>query len=184
MTRSLGGAELATSIRNDASVAAAALAEIGVRPKLAVVQATDDESTAWYVRSIASAAKRIGILCDIVDLGAAASTEQIRSTLVELGHDPDVHGIILQTPPLPDGTDLDAPGGDQPPPRTSTARTRSARPPCRASARVRARHRTGRDRPSSITTESPRTAGRPRWSADRRSSEVPSRICSCSATRR
>ncbi|MDJ0412942.1 bifunctional 5,10-methylenetetrahydrofolate dehydrogenase/5,10-methenyltetrahydrofolate cyclohydrolase [Rhodococcus opacus] len=107
MTRSLGGAELATSIRNDASVAAAALAEIGVRPKLAVVQATDDESTAWYVRSIASAAKRTGILCDIVDLGAAASTEQIRSTLVELGHDPDVHGIILQTP-LPDETDLDA----------------------------------------------------------------------------
>ncbi|MFC0448502.1 bifunctional 5,10-methylenetetrahydrofolate dehydrogenase/5,10-methenyltetrahydrofolate cyclohydrolase [Rhodococcus jostii] len=107
MTRSLGGAELAASIRNDASVAADALSEIGIRPTLAVVLATDDESTAWYVRSIASAAKRTGILCDIVDLGPSATTEQIHTTLVELGHDPDVHGIILQTP-LPEGTDLDA----------------------------------------------------------------------------
>ncbi|MFC9557855.1 bifunctional 5,10-methylenetetrahydrofolate dehydrogenase/5,10-methenyltetrahydrofolate cyclohydrolase [Rhodococcus sp. NPDC056960] len=106
MTRSLGGSELAATIRHDASVAAAALTEMGIQPKLAVVLATADESTAWYVRSIAGAAKRTGILCDVVDLGPDATTEQIHSTLVDLGHDPDVHGVILQTP-LPKGTDLD-----------------------------------------------------------------------------
>ncbi|MFE5708940.1 bifunctional 5,10-methylenetetrahydrofolate dehydrogenase/5,10-methenyltetrahydrofolate cyclohydrolase [Rhodococcus koreensis] len=106
MTRILGGSDLAAAIRNDASVAAAALTEIGIRPKLAVVLATADESTAWYVRSIAGAARRTGIECDIVDFGPEATTEAIHAVLVELGHDPDVHGIILQTP-LPDGTDLD-----------------------------------------------------------------------------
>lgn len=106
MTRTLGGSDLAATIRNDASVAAAALTEIGIRPTLAVVLATADESTAWYVRSIAGAARRTGIECDIVDLGPEATTDEIHAVLVELGHDPDVHGIILQTP-LPDGTDLD-----------------------------------------------------------------------------
>ena len=105
MTRILGGGDLSASIRADVTARAAILRESGVQPKLAVVTATDDESTAWYVRSIAKAATRTGIECQIVDLGATASENDVLSALVELSADPDVHGIILQTP-LPEGVDV------------------------------------------------------------------------------
>lgn len=105
MTRVLDGKQLAASIRAEVSARAADLAGSGIQPKLAVVMATDDESTAWYVRSIAGAARKAGIDCEIVDLGSVATDAEIFASLTALSHDPDVHGIILQTP-LPAGTDL------------------------------------------------------------------------------
>lgn len=105
MTRILGGGELSAAIRADVTARVGALRESGVQPKLAVVTATDDESTAWYVRSIAKAATRTGIECQIVDLGATAGQGDVLSALVGLSADPDVHGIILQTP-LPEGVDV------------------------------------------------------------------------------
>ncbi|MEU6427345.1 bifunctional 5,10-methylenetetrahydrofolate dehydrogenase/5,10-methenyltetrahydrofolate cyclohydrolase [Microbispora sp. NPDC046973] len=100
--RVLSGKELAVSIRAEAAERAAALAAAGTPPKLAVVVATADESSAWYVRSIARAAEKAGITCDIVDLGAEAAPGLIRDRLAALSADDTVHGIILQTP-LPQG---------------------------------------------------------------------------------
>jgi methylenetetrahydrofolate dehydrogenase (NADP+) / methenyltetrahydrofolate cyclohydrolase len=94
----LTGARLATEIRARVAELAAALAEAGRPPRLAVVVATADESTAWYVRSIAGAASKVGITCETVDLGGAATGEEIAATLRRLSGDPSVHGIILQTP--------------------------------------------------------------------------------------
>ena len=48
--------------------AAAELAAAGRPPRLAVVVATADVSSAWYVRSIARAAEKTGIACAVVDL--------------------------------------------------------------------------------------------------------------------
>ncbi|MGH3794306.1 MAG: cyclodeaminase/cyclohydrolase family protein [Pseudonocardiaceae bacterium] len=53
-------------------------------------------------RSIAKAAEKIGISCDIVDLGAGATVAAVRETLVALSVDEAVHGIVLLTP-LPAG---------------------------------------------------------------------------------
>ncbi len=105
MTTTLGGSELARTIRADVTARAAVLTQRGITPTLAVVTATDDESTAWYVRSIAGSASRTGIHCDTVALSPDAPTDSIHAALVELSNNPGVHGIILQTP-LPDGTDL------------------------------------------------------------------------------
>ncbi len=107
MTKIIDGTRLAASIREDASQAAGALAARGCPPRLAVVVAIEDESTAWYVRSIARADRQTGITCDIVNVGPTASTEEIRSALFTVSQDPDVPGIILQTP-LPAHADLDA----------------------------------------------------------------------------
>ncbi|KAB8182210.1 bifunctional 5,10-methylenetetrahydrofolate dehydrogenase/5,10-methenyltetrahydrofolate cyclohydrolase [Microbispora catharanthi] len=104
--RVLSGKELAASIRTEAAERAAALAAAGTPPKLAVVVATADESSAWYVRSIARAAEKAGITCDIVDLGANAAPGLIRDRLAALSDDDTVHGIILQTP-LPQGAKLE-----------------------------------------------------------------------------
>ncbi|GHF19356.1 bifunctional protein FolD [Amycolatopsis deserti] len=106
MTAVLSGTELGRLIRDGVSADAAALSERGVHPRLAVVVATDDESSAWYVRSIAKTAARSGVQCDVVDLGAGATPAGITAELERLSADPAVHGIILQTP-LPGGARLE-----------------------------------------------------------------------------
>lgn len=105
MTASLCGRELAADLRARTTESAAALTAAGTPPRLAIVVATDDESSAWYVRSIAKAAAAVGILCEVVDLGATATAEEIHAVLRRLADDDEVHGIILQTP-LPAGVDL------------------------------------------------------------------------------
>lgn len=94
----LSGKELAASIRKGTAGRAAELTAAGRQPRLAVVTATDDESTAWYVRSISSAAGKAGIACDVADLGPATSAARIVDTLAARSADNAVHGVILQTP--------------------------------------------------------------------------------------
>jgi len=98
MTEDLSGKELAAGIRAEVAAVAAELAAAGTPPRLAVVVATADESSAWYVRSIARAAEKTGIACSVADLGETATPDRIRAELAELSEDPAVHGIILQTP--------------------------------------------------------------------------------------
>jgi methylenetetrahydrofolate dehydrogenase (NADP+) / methenyltetrahydrofolate cyclohydrolase len=99
---SLTGRELATTIRAAAAARAAELTVAGRQPRLAVVTATDDEASAAYVRSIANAAGKEGIACDLLRTTTAAG---VSATLAQLADDPEVHGVMLQTP-LPDGAQL------------------------------------------------------------------------------
>ncbi|OUM41905.1 bifunctional 5,10-methylene-tetrahydrofolate dehydrogenase/5,10-methylene-tetrahydrofolate cyclohydrolase [Arthrobacter agilis] len=102
----LSGKQLAQTIREKAHQEARELEADGLRPTLAVVVATDDGSTHWYVRSIERAAGSAGIGCRIVDLGPDATEQVLASVLQDLSGDPSVHGIILQTP-LPPGVGTD-----------------------------------------------------------------------------
>jgi methylenetetrahydrofolate dehydrogenase (NADP+)/methenyltetrahydrofolate cyclohydrolase len=102
---SLSGRELAADIRAGTTAAAASLTESGRPPRLSVVTATDDESSAWYVRSISAAAGKAGIGCEVEDLGPSATAASIGAQLAALSADPTVHGIILTTP-LPGGARL------------------------------------------------------------------------------
>jgi len=101
--RSLPGRQLAAAIRSEAADFAAGLAAAGAAPRLAVVTATADPASAWYVRSIAAAAAKAGIVCDVIE--ARASSAEVSAALSALSADPAVHGIILQTP-LPEGASL------------------------------------------------------------------------------
>ncbi|MCL2733462.1 MAG: bifunctional 5,10-methylenetetrahydrofolate dehydrogenase/5,10-methenyltetrahydrofolate cyclohydrolase [Actinomycetia bacterium] len=99
---SLTGSARAAEIRAEVTARTAELAARGIAVRLAVVVATEDESTAWYVRSLARAAGKTGVACDTVTLPADAAPGLLRDTLARLSDDPQVHGIILQTP-LPPG---------------------------------------------------------------------------------
>jgi len=99
--RPLAGREAAAAVRAAAADAVARADAV----TLAVVTATGDESAAWYVRSLSTAAARLGIGFAVTDLGAGASAAQIAATLRALSADEGVHGIILQTP-LPAGLRL------------------------------------------------------------------------------
>lgn len=108
MSAVLSGRELAASIRASVAERAAELAAAGRPPRLAVVIATADEGSAWYVRSLERAAAKAGIACDVTDLSyvsPAAAVSGIRGTLAALGGNPVVHGILVQTP-LPGGARL------------------------------------------------------------------------------
>jgi len=100
--RSLSGRDIAARLRASAAESVSALAVAGVAVRLAIVTATQDESSAWYVRSIAAAAGKVGIETEIVDLTPQAGPSQIEAALARLSAEDDVHGIILQTP-LPVG---------------------------------------------------------------------------------
>ncbi len=100
----LSGRELATAIRAAAAAQAAELTRAGRQPRLAVVTATDDEASAWYVRSIANAAAQEGLACDVL---RTTTANGITATLTQLADDPEVHGVIVQTP-LPEGASLAA----------------------------------------------------------------------------
>jgi methylenetetrahydrofolate dehydrogenase (NADP+) / methenyltetrahydrofolate cyclohydrolase len=95
----LSGRELAAAIRAEVAELAAA----GAPPRLAVVTATADPASAWYVRSIAAATAKAGIGCDVVEVAASAAA--VSAALARLSADPAVHGIILATP-LPEGASL------------------------------------------------------------------------------
>ncbi len=108
---SLSGRELAAEIRAGTAALAAELTAMGRAPRLAVVTATADEASVWYVRQISSAAAKAGIACDVTDLSPDAAESQegtaarIEAALTALSGEPAVHGIILQTP-LPGGMRL------------------------------------------------------------------------------
>jgi methylenetetrahydrofolate dehydrogenase (NADP+)/methenyltetrahydrofolate cyclohydrolase len=101
-SRVLSGRELARQLRAGLAARAAELTAAGRQPRLAVVTANDDGGSAAYVRSITAAATRDGIACEVSRTGTAAG---ILAALAQLADDPEVHGIILQTP-LPEGADL------------------------------------------------------------------------------
>ena len=110
----MSGRELAASIRAETAALAAELTAAGRTPTLAVVTATADEASAWYVRSLSRTAAKVGIACDVTDLGPAspsrpespdAAVESIRVELIALSENPLIHGIVLQTP-LPGGARL------------------------------------------------------------------------------
>jgi methylenetetrahydrofolate dehydrogenase (NADP+) / methenyltetrahydrofolate cyclohydrolase len=103
MTASLlSGKPLAKLIQQQAQTEAKVLADEGTCPTLAVVVATEDSSTHWYVRSIERAAEAAGINCRIVDVGHEATEQVLIAVLKDLSAEPSVNGIILQTP-LPPG---------------------------------------------------------------------------------
>ncbi len=112
--RELAGRELAAEIRAATAARAAELTAAGRPPRLAVVTATADEASAWYVRSLARTAAKAGVACEVTDLvpnepdrpeSQQATVAGIRAALTTLSGDPTVHGILLQTP-LPGGAPL------------------------------------------------------------------------------
>jgi methylenetetrahydrofolate dehydrogenase (NADP+)/methenyltetrahydrofolate cyclohydrolase len=109
--RELSGRELAADIRAGTAAQAAELTGAGRPPRLAIVTAMADEASAWYVRSLATAAARAGLRCDVIDLIAEiaghpeTAVTSIWTTLTELSAMASVHGIIVQTP-LPAGARL------------------------------------------------------------------------------
>ena len=103
----LDGKQIGRDIRERVAAETKKYLARGIQPKLAIIVATDDAQTNWYVSSICRAAARCRIETRVIDLGKNARTTDISAALKEQTNDASVHGLILQTP-LPTGVHLDS----------------------------------------------------------------------------
>lgn len=94
----IDGRAIAATIRADVAERVQALRDTGLPVALAIVVATDDESTNYYVRSLTRTAERLAIDARIIQVDRAAGADEIRTILSQVSADPAVHGVICQTP--------------------------------------------------------------------------------------
>ena len=106
MSRSLAAKPRSTALAAEAArVVAAATAKRSGRPAiLAAVVATEEIDALMYMEQLLKQASTAGLAVKKISLAATASEAEISATLQRLSDDPDVVGIILQSP-LPSGVD-------------------------------------------------------------------------------
>ncbi len=74
------------------------LSVAGHRPGLAVILVGDDPASAVYVRNKGIACEQIGIRSTIDRLPADTTEIALLARIGQLNADPEVHGILVQTP--------------------------------------------------------------------------------------
>ncbi|GDY11777.1 hypothetical protein LBMAG53_06550 [Planctomycetota bacterium] len=115
--RRIDGKALAEERRTVLAETVRGLAVRGIRPCLAAVTVRADQAWERYVRNQASACAAVGIIHREQHCPAQASDSDLAEAIEALNADPEVHGIIVQSP-LPAGIDdraakaLIAPGKD------------------------------------------------------------------------
>ena len=106
--RILDGKRIAQDLLGQLSVRVAARVASGLSvPGLAVVLVGSDAASAVYVRNKRKACHQVGFRSFDHDLPATASQSELFALIDRLNADPDVHGILVQSP-LPEHIDEDA----------------------------------------------------------------------------
>lgn len=92
------GAPIASEVEARVAESVRALAERGVVPTLAIVDATGDEASARFARAKMRACARLGLESRHVTLPPAGASGEFLERLRDLAEDPRVHGILLESP--------------------------------------------------------------------------------------
>ena len=100
----IDGREIARGIEDDLRIRVESLIHSGITPCLAVVIVGDDPASHVYVRAKERACARLGINSVRVDIPSDAEYEEVVTVVRRLNQDPEVNGILVQSP-LPDGMD-------------------------------------------------------------------------------
>jgi len=102
----IDGKAIAARVRAEAAARVQALAPEGVVPGFVDLLVGDAAASAMYVRMKNKAAGEAGMRAFDRTLPAAASLDQAMTEIEELNANPEVHGIIVQSP-LPDESSID-----------------------------------------------------------------------------
>ncbi len=97
----IDGAAIAAKVLEETKLRSEALRERGIRPGLAVVLVGDDPASRAYVRSKDKKAADLGFHSVKKELPASTTQAELLAIVTELNHDPEVHGILVQSPPPP-----------------------------------------------------------------------------------
>jgi methylenetetrahydrofolate dehydrogenase (NADP+) / methenyltetrahydrofolate cyclohydrolase len=79
----------------------AALKSRGLEPGLAVVLVGDDSASRTYVRAKDKMCRELGLHSVKLELPATTTQEELLARVDELNRDPQIHGILVQSPPPP-----------------------------------------------------------------------------------
>ena len=102
----IDGKAIAAQVRAEAAERVKALADRGVVPGFVDLLIGDDPASGTYVRMKNKAAAEAGMRAFDHTLPASASLEEALGIIRRLNEDPEVHGIIVQSP-LPPGSPID-----------------------------------------------------------------------------
>ena len=94
----IDGAGIAARLRGDLKIRAAALADAGHLPGLAVILVGDDPASAVYVRNKVAACDSTGIRSLLERHPATLPEADLLARIEALNADPSVHGILVQMP--------------------------------------------------------------------------------------
>ena len=96
--RILDGKALAADLRTELLERTSALREAGIHPRLVIVFVGENESSLAYVRNLVKTGERCGVEVAVERLPQDVPATEVRAALQRLGHDPSVHGVLLQQP--------------------------------------------------------------------------------------
>jgi methylenetetrahydrofolate dehydrogenase (NADP+)/methenyltetrahydrofolate cyclohydrolase len=99
MTNLIDGRAVAEKVYVDLRNEIAQLKSKGVTPGIAVVLVGDDPASRAYVRSKDKMSRELGLHSVRLELPATTSQEELLARVDELNRDPQVHGILVQSPP-------------------------------------------------------------------------------------
>ena len=105
-TRIIDGNAIARELRARLIRRVAALAAMGVRPGLAVLQVGNHPASKIYVRNKMKACSEVGLYSEHIELPADADESTLVQRIQTLNHDRRIHGILVQLP-LPAGLSAD-----------------------------------------------------------------------------
>ncbi|MEY8878980.1 MAG: bifunctional methylenetetrahydrofolate dehydrogenase/methenyltetrahydrofolate cyclohydrolase FolD [Leptothrix sp. (in: b-proteobacteria)] len=94
----IDGNALSRQIRTHVAQRAAALAERGMRPGLAVVLVGDNPASAVYVRNKVKACADTGLHSVLEQYPATLTEAELLARIDALNRDPSIHGILVQLP--------------------------------------------------------------------------------------
>ncbi len=97
-TRIIDGNAIARELRAGLIRRVAALAAMGVRPGLAVLQVGNHPASRIYVRSKMKACGEAGLYSEHIELPADADESTLLGRIRVLNHDTRIHGILVQLP--------------------------------------------------------------------------------------
>ena len=105
MAEIIDGKSLAKSIRQNLKDEVEELKKQGINPKLAVIMVGDDKASKVYVKNKSKACEEVGIEYEEYLLNANIEMEELLNLISSLNNNPNIHGILLQSP-LPQNLDI------------------------------------------------------------------------------
>ncbi len=95
----INGTEIAAKVVEETKSRIAACKKRGVTPGLAVVMVGENPASLAYVRRKDKIAGELGILSKKIELPTATTQDELLAVVANLNADPEIHGILVQSPP-------------------------------------------------------------------------------------
>ena len=99
MAQLIDGRAIAQNVYGELRREIADLKANGVTPGLAVVLVGDDPASRAYVRSKDKMCRELGLHSVKLELPVSTTQDELLSRVKELNRDPNIHGILVQSPP-------------------------------------------------------------------------------------